>query len=63
MKVCNSKGDGNIDIHFEGEKGVYVGLTYGVAEHGAYGHIYISLSPDLAIKVAKEILSKAGKEK
>jgi hypothetical protein len=58
MKVIKNGKANTLDIHFDGEKGVYVGLTSGTAEWGRYGGTYISLSSEVAIELAKQILSK-----
>jgi len=58
MKLIKDRKEKSLGIHFDGDMGVYVGLTHGKAEWGEYGSSYISLSSEVAIELAKQILRK-----
>ena len=61
MKIVKDKTDNTIQIHFDGEEGLYARVSHGRAEWGDYGSLYMSLSTDLALKVAKQIIKKCEK--
>ena len=62
MKVKKDKKQGNwVDVYFDTTDKVYLGVSNGHAEHGVFGSRYMSLAPELAVKLANAIL-KEGEE-
>ena len=65
MHIIKDRRTKTIDIHFDGECGVYAMVTRGrqkwdgeAGEATDFGSIYLSFSEEMAVKIAKQILSK-----
>jgi len=61
MQIKRDKKDKTIDIHFNGESGVYALISFGRQDFGKYGGIYLSLSEEIATEIAEKILKKVKK--
>ena len=66
MKITKDmKQGGRVDVHFGTNDKAYLMVSHGTTEiddeYGHYGSRYMSLAPELAIDLAKEILKKAKK--
>ncbi len=58
MQVVKDRKHKTLDIHFDCGDKIYAHVSHGVADEYQYGTTYVSLSSELAIDLANQILSK-----